>query len=1256
MCKFDSDTSPGFEKVTEVIQRYSEDSPDIIKSRWKLEREERTTQRIHKAQEIFPFNPDMIAPLPAPASDSASTPSLTPGSSVHNLLDYPDSRNKEPARSSFDLPSPTKPADPYFIVPPDFRENTFFFGMEKELQDIGKKLFNNKRRQKGTACVLLHGPAGAGKSHLARQYVSTNRNKFKGGIFWLNARLKGELHRDYWQIAQKVISRDSPELRVSSNETVELVKTWFESREEWLIVLDGLDIDTEKDAMELEQFIPNRSNTSLIYVSMAKKLESMHRLHRPSAIKVPPLSERDARRLLFKEIQIRNPNDAQRKRATELVKQVGGLPLAINAISHRLADTHERLENYKITSYSADPKLAVPYRQIMKDLQERGYLEAYNLINILCFFGSHIPVEMVHLGMKALKNVIEIRSSLHGEKRDINITIGTLIRYALIERNEPDDNESMTSSRDSFVDPEPIDMLSLHGVVQNFCCDALKAKGEVPTWAGYAVQLFCHSYKDACNKIRSSWEPGRVSDYREYLNHGHYLRCNLAKYGSKSNDLSEISDQLEVTIANIEDQIRLREPNSSQESVHRTEAQVSIFNRSSSSSSSAYSDPTPKTPEERPTRPSLSTENKYGLPADKPSIDSPGSLGKTSPVYAQKGIDHTDSTYTYLPIYQTAPEYLPQSHPMQDSLSEAPAHLNSGRFNESWEVGTTPKQRPQSARRYLGPGAYKPVPVHPELNTGYAIGYVVPRPAEHCGMHPRSSDAITSLTAVHHATPPPPKGSTTIEPQGPSSSSSTPTINQSSYIEVLTGQPLRPFSSQGLISPDQRLLSDAPFVAQIPSLSPSAATEQERPRESVVFRTDSPQQSSVRMQVVPVIPSDQELPAPFPLSLIRRTSRSTPNLLAYAVQTPHLSQVYHSPVPTSPSPSPFPFESNVSVTSKRHAPSDTSSPSRPSTACEPTRTPPTAYQSTYPTSSGFAPFTPLQGYYSQPTSRNPPGQSHTLVAQTEPPLVYPSSSRTRYSDGSPVNKSPKLGSAYMVVAPGTSRSDGYDVSPHNSTYLTNTDPALLSGTGEWASLPQSQGTIQFQPHLSPGHSNFRSSPPNVPVSMSRGSPGSQIAMETVSGERRSSGLAEVGPYGEVVLGQFGSVRIEDARRAQERLQEIATSQSRSVIDKNMRNEILPVYHQPLLEEQGYYSHGPSTQELPTGLGIYPSPPPIEPRNMYGRNSAPYPETNRILTESDPRFSIGMTTGGRSRGWSASGTGPVIENTLETTIVPGYPPR
>ena len=1127
-------------------------------------------------------------------------------SSLHNLLEYPIPQNPESARSSIDLPSPVKPADPYFIVPPDFRENTFFLGMEKELRYIDENLFNDKRRQKGTACVLLHGPAGAGKSHLARQYLNTHRNKFKGGIFWLNARLKGELHRDYWQIAQKVISKDSPELRVSSIETVELVKTWFESREEWLIVLDGLDIDTEKDAIELEQFIPNKNNTSLIYVSMARKLGSMHRLHRPIAIKVPALSERDARKLLFQEIQVKNPSDAQIKRATELVKQVGGLPLAINAISHRLANTHERLETYKIHSYSADPKLAGPYRQIMKDLQERGYIEAYNLINIICFFGPRIPVEMVNLGMKALRNTIEIRSSIHGEKRDINITIGTLIRYALIERNEPDESDSMTGSRDSLVDPEPIDTLSLHTVVQNFCCDALKAKGVLPLWAGYAVRLFCYSFKDACNKIRTRWEPGRVSDYREYLNHGHYLRCNVAKYTSKSYDLSEISDQLEATIANIEDQIRMREPDSSQESVHRTEAQVSIFDRTSSSSSSAYSDPAPKTPDYRPTPLHLPSENKYGLPLDNPSLDSPKSLGETLPVYDQ-GTSYTQAQQTPRQIYQIVRKDLPQSHTVLEPLSNVAAP-NQTRSTESWAT-VSPKQRAQNTSRYLGLGAFRPVAVNPELDRGYATGFVARRFAEHHGMLSGSSDAVTSLTAVHHASPPS-KDSSAIMAR---SVSSTLPLNQPSY-EIVAGQSPRPSSSQGLTSSQQISHSDVVSTAYVPSPSLSTATERGRSQEIVVSRTGSPQQPPFKMQFVPVVPSVHESlysPAAFPPPLIRRTSRSTPNLLqlSHSTQIQDLSQHYNSPVITSPNPFPPPLNSNVSLTSKHGLTSEIPSQSRRSSIYH---TPSTAFQPLYATSSVFPSFAPIQGYYSRMTSRNPSDQSHTSALYTEPPNVHPGSARTRFSDGSPVNKSPKFSSTYTVVAPGTSRSDGYDVSPHTSVYSTNTDPVLHSSTSEWGCLPQSQSKIQLHPHASPRQGIVNSTPPNV--SMSRGSSGPGITMEGISEEGHNLEIAGVGPHGEVVLGQLEPVRIDDARRrTQERQQGLEISQS-GTITNNLGERIPPVYQQPLVEEdQGYYSHGPSLQGQPIGLGIYPSPPPNELRIMYGRSSAPYPETNRLPT-------------------------------------------
>lgn len=61
----------------------------------------------------------------------------------------------------------------------------------RELQELDRKLFD-KRRQDGTACVLVHGQPGAGKSHLVRQYVNKNRNKFTGGVFWIVSHLKEE--------------------------------------------------------------------------------------------------------------------------------------------------------------------------------------------------------------------------------------------------------------------------------------------------------------------------------------------------------------------------------------------------------------------------------------------------------------------------------------------------------------------------------------------------------------------------------------------------------------------------------------------------------------------------------------------------------------------------------------------------------------------------------------------------------------------------------------------------------------------------------------------------------------------------------------------------------------------------------------------------------------------------------------------------------------------------------------------------------
>ncbi|KAI4124449.1 MAG: hypothetical protein LQ347_005731 [Umbilicaria vellea] len=54
MCKFESDSSPGFDLVAEGIQRYAEEAPATIKTRWIQERKSSEAQKQAAIEEIMP--------------------------------------------------------------------------------------------------------------------------------------------------------------------------------------------------------------------------------------------------------------------------------------------------------------------------------------------------------------------------------------------------------------------------------------------------------------------------------------------------------------------------------------------------------------------------------------------------------------------------------------------------------------------------------------------------------------------------------------------------------------------------------------------------------------------------------------------------------------------------------------------------------------------------------------------------------------------------------------------------------------------------------------------------------------------------------------------------------------------------------------------------------------------------------------------------------------------------------------------------
>ena len=1037
--------------------------------------------------------------------------------------------------------SPVKPPEPYFIVPPGFRPNTFFVGLGRELTELDKRLFGRRRRD-GTACVLLYGQPGGGKSHLAREYVNKNRKKFPGGIFWISAKSVYEICHAFSDIMQKVMSRDYPELcdGVNGDNYVQLVKNWFEGRHEWLMVFDGITVDKDENATELSKFIPDSKDSSIIYVSRARNLEAKQRLLRPIPIKVGPLQEQEARKLLFKELHIKKPTEAQNTKATELVRKVGGLPLAINAISRRLADTREPLTKYKLST-SADPTIEGTYNAILDDLQRLGYMQAWNLISVLCWFAQELPFEMVHLGLKILKaDAVDVRAKEGTGKPDIDNTIAILMRYALLERNDPGDKESASSSRDSLNEPEPIDMLKIHTVLQNYCCESLNDRGMLPKYLGHAVKMFSYSYHQADVRIKLKPEPGRVSDYRYYETHGQWLWNHAIHYERRDQSLQSIKDELRPTLDRIGEEIRLREPGSSQESLQNGIFQISIFDRTSSSSDTGPIGP--PTPNYRPTPPPLANETPFGFPIGKP-MDSPASVETASPGILPKIVGNSPR----LPVdddigYESDRSGGHRKNRMQRDLSEmtsrpsTPPRRSRAPTSEShggeWQVVRNPRKQPRG-RRDLG--SFRPTPARAQINRQTAIGSIQ-RSAGKKENRRGSSPAFHSLESVQSRSPPQSRaGVASIFQRGVFNRPSTAALTGPTWAGVAAGQVEQPaqqvpFPSIAETIPRPPVPMDRPMSRSTsrtrpdsPSgARPSPLASEFLPRES---RTADPRASPAFFgQPNEYPPAGFQTITPYP--------GSNASLAQMPQERPIItsSQSYHAPRPFGPNPAPLPYDDNITFTSKRPLPPDfrtehqqspLSSPASQQAASS-VRTSP--YQQSY--DPPYPPTIIPPGYYSQPMSRDPSQLSHFSTALTDPTRypssfspqllpTYPDSPRDRHPDGRPLRKSPKT----EFAIPTYHQQPPSRISPHD-----------VSHTGGWAYSP------------SPSH--------QYDGTMSRSSSGPGVAIDGTPG-----GIVSFSSPGSVQFGAHEPLSIEEARRRTvEHEQKLREKLRKAEVEREMREE------------------------------------------------------------------------------------------------------
>ncbi|KAI1820100.1 hypothetical protein F4861DRAFT_89113 [Xylaria intraflava] len=650
MCKFDSKNAPGYRTISTAIREWVSDAPDVIATRWRIEEEDKLARAKQEIEE-------RMKPWIQSQRLNANQGTSTPQQNNETILSPTQEQSKIQHPSRPLLPEPETPIqseddeelfpsqqfrsgnnstqDLVFVKPPVFRPNTYFRGREKELELLHKMLMDRKRRSVGTSSVLIQSMPGGGKSHLARQYVFQHRYDYPGGIFWIKARSLQELEYGYYDIAKVAgLSEVTVTEQGQSDPTravVEAVQAWLSSTNNWLLILDDIHFDFEG----LQHFIPFAKSTSIIYTSTERTMGEEYQFDNPQVIALDPFTKKEAQELLFEEMGKKAPytqDDLQR--AGELVELMDRLPLMIHVAALQLKATREPLAKY-LRSYKSRPKAgSLPaYHAVCEQLEHRGAFAALNLMSLLAFFDTQIPVEMIGLGAKALDKRTPVKSKGPESRRgSLNLTFSILIAFALIERNEAGEASSETTQSTRSVDmtQDNLDVLKIRGIVQAFFVGYLDERHEVDFWLERAICVFCGAFDASIHRVDRDSQIGIPDDYRRFLIHGRRLLCHLDRFEKRFRDLNSCRGDLESRIDSIQSRIdQLNKKVSEAASQKSADVLVSVFERTNSLSESETS----------PSNPSLADySTNYGIETlDSPALYSPTEQG---PYHWHVPVDH----------------------------------------------------------------------------------------------------------------------------------------------------------------------------------------------------------------------------------------------------------------------------------------------------------------------------------------------------------------------------------------------------------------------------------------------------------------------------------------------------------------------------------------------------------------------------------------------------------------------------------------
>ncbi len=330
----------------------------------------------------------------------------------------------------------TKPSTSLWNVP--YQHNPFFTGREELLKSLHDNLTNRKAILRTQA---LSGLGGIGKTQTVVEYAYRHRGEYHD-VLWVNAATCDILITSFLDLARLL---NLPEKDAQDqNITVQAVKRWLVQHDQWLLIFDNAD-----DLALADEFLPTGGKGHILLTTRAQASGTL-----TSKIDVEKMDTDEGMllllhrsRVLARDTPLAQVSVADRAAAESIVKEMDGLPLALDqagayieetqcSISSYLASYHHRqaglLKRRGGTSKEHPESVATTWSLSFEQVERLNPM-ATDLLHVCAFLAPDaVPEELLLEGAPELGTRIQFLTT---DATRLNDAIGILLRYSFVKRD-----------------------------------------------------------------------------------------------------------------------------------------------------------------------------------------------------------------------------------------------------------------------------------------------------------------------------------------------------------------------------------------------------------------------------------------------------------------------------------------------------------------------------------------------------------------------------------------------------------------------------------------------------------------------------------------------------------------------------------------------------------------------------------------------------------------------------------------------------